>query len=989
MRHIDKMLESLSRELDGDLFLSESLRIAYATDASPYQETPLAVAIPRTFQDLKKLVKFADSNSVPLIPRAAGTSLAGQCTGSGIVVDISRHFTSILELNTQEKWVRVEPGVNRDELNLFLAPHGLFFGPETSTSKYCRMSGMVGNNACGAHSLIYGSTRDHTIELKCILSNGEEAHFKPLTNDEFDARCRESTLEGSLYRHIMTILSPKELRDEIYRESPKPGIKRRNTGYAVDLLLGSCVFTENSASHAPGDSLSAPFNFCKLLCGSEGTLAFITEIKLNLVDIPPKEIGLIVAHFSTLEEALEANLIALRYRPGAVELIDRTILDLAMQNKNQRENRFFIQGDPGAVLVIEFARTTRSEIENTAKAVEAEMRANGYGYHFPLIWFPRSEKVWTVRKAGLGLLSNIPGDKKPVSFIEDTAVSPEDLPAYIGEFKKIMEKYGLSCVYHAHIGSGELHLRPLLNLKDQRDVWIFHEVGREVALLVKRYRGSLSGEHGDGRLRGEFIPIMAGDRLYELFREIKRKWDPRGIFNPGKIVDTPPMNTSLRYAPDQETPDFRTVLDFDQDKGILRAAEKCNGSSDCRKTHLMGGAMCPSYMVTLDEKDTTRARANILRHYLTHSIEKNRFNHSEILEFMDLCVGCKACKSECPSSVDMASMKSEFLQQYYLSNGVPFRSWFVGHYNLFQQLGALSPVLTNFLFRFGPTGTIIKKILGFASKRALPRLSQVTFRDWCGKNLSACHAKLTIPFRSIILFCDEFTNFQDVEIGIAAVELFTRLNYRVSLTDHCESGRTFLSKGLLFKARRIAEKNIRKLSPIVCEETPLIGLEPSSILTFRDEYPRLVGFSLKGKAEKLRNTAFTFDEFLAGEIKSGMISSDLFNDEPRHIMVHGHCHQKSLASAQTLIDTLSIIPNSRVELIPSACCGMAGSFGYEKEHYDVSMRMGELSLFPRIREASSQTIISASGTSCRQQISDGTGRRAFHPLEVLLQSLKG
>ncbi|MBN2236256.1 MAG: FAD-binding oxidoreductase, partial [Bacteroidales bacterium] len=561
-------LKSLQEKFEGDIYIDDLHRITYATDASAYREKPTAVTLPKSINDLKLLIRFANEHHIALIPRAAGTSLAGQVVGNGIVVDISKYFTKILEINTKEHWVRVQPGVVLDELNQILAPEGLFFAPETSTSNRCMMGGMLGNNSCGAHSLIYGSTRDHALEVSCLLSDGSATVFKAVTNEEFDAKRKGNSLESKLYQNIYEILSNQENQENIRREFPDPKIERRNTGYAIDILLESAIFSQNAK----------PFNFASLLAGSEGTLAFTTEIKLNLEPLPPKNTALICVHLNSIEEAMRANLIALQHQPYSIELMDKAIMDLTKKNKQQAENRFFVQGDPAAILIVEFTEEDFSIIEQKAKAMEAAMKAAGYGYHFPLVTGKDIKKVWTLRKAGLGVLSNMPGDELPVPVIEDTAVNPEVLPEYIAEFDQLLAKHGKSCVYYAHIATGELHLRPILNLKKAEDVELFHTIALETAKLVKKYRGSLSGEHGDGRLRGEFIPMMIGNANYALLENIKNTWDPNHIFNPGKITKTPKMNTYLRYQAVQKAESIKTTFRFEQGPGILRAAEQCTGS---------------------------------------------------------------------------------------------------------------------------------------------------------------------------------------------------------------------------------------------------------------------------------------------------------------------------------------------------------------------------------------------------------------------------
>jgi FAD/FMN-containing dehydrogenase/Fe-S oxidoreductase len=974
-KDIHRKLDELGNRLEGDVDYTVEIRMLYATDASAYRELPLGVIRPGNASDIRKTIEFARENGIPLIPRTAGTSLAGQVVGNGLVVDVSRHLTRILEVNPEEHWVRVEPGVILDELNAFLEPKGLFFGPETSTSSRCMIGGMVGNNSCGAHSLLYGSTRDHVIAVKTILGDGSEVEFRPLTKKELEQKKGQADLEGRIYSDMVDILRDPANQSEIRKEFPDPRIHRRNTGYAIDLLLETDPFTGNGN----------PFNIARLLAGSEGTLAFSTEIKLNLVPLPPKQKALVCVHCKTVADALKANLIALKYNPGSVELMDKAIMDCTKDNITQRQNRFFIEGDPGAILIIEFARTTREEILTIAEKAEREIREAGLGYHFPVVFPPELKKVWELRKAGLGVLSNYPGDRKPVPVTEDTAVLPEYLPDYISDFNDNLSKLGLDCVYYAHIGSGELHLRPVLNLKDPKDVELFHTIALETAKLVKKYNGSLSGEHGDGRLRGEFIPLMIGRHNYNLLKRIKHTWDPDGIFNPGKITDTPAMNTSLRYTPGLPVREIPTVFDFSSSHGILRAAEQCNGSGDCRNTVLTGHRMCPSYMAMKDENTTTRARANILREFLTNSIKANPFDHKEIYHVMDLCISCKACKSECPSNVDMAKLKAEFLQHYYDANGIPLRTRMIAYITSVNRLGMLVPRLFNFFVKNKMLSGLLKGFLGFAPKRNIPALYTMTLRHWVKMTDGN---PVNYNGKKVYLFADEFSNFNDVEIGIKAVKFLRALGYRVEIPEHDVSGRTFISKGLLRKARKIAVGNVTLLRDLVSEETPLVGIEPSAILTFRDEYPDLVGKELADDAKRISANALMFDEFITRQEDAGNIDRALFTREKKKIRLHGHCQQKALASVEPTKKMLTLPVNYEVEEIPSGCCGMAGSFGYEKEHYDVSMKIGELVLFPEIRKTPADVVIAAPGTSCRHQLFDGTGRKAYHPIEILFDALK-
>lgn len=968
-------LQELQSRIRGELVFDSLHRIIYATDASAYREKPLAVVFPKDSADIREIVCFGGRNHLNLIPRAGGTSLAGQVVGEGLIIDISKHMNQILEINQQEHWVRVQPGVILDELNLFCKDYGLFFGPETSTSNRCCMGGMVGNNSCGSHSLVYGSTRDHLLEATVVLSDGSEVVLKDLTNEEVNKKLETCSLEGCIYRQLIRILSDVENQREVTDNYPDISLRRRNSGYAIDELLRSNYFDEKNPER---------FNLCKLLAGSEGTLAFVTELKLKLVPLPPPEKAVICVHCSTMEEAFIANLVALKHTPVAIELMDNHILELSKQNISQNKNRFFIQGDPAAILIIELAEQSREAVNKKADEIEADLRSNRYGYHNSRVYGKDINRVWNLRKAGLGLLSGMPGSAKPVSVIEDTAVAPHRLPAYIADMKKMLAGYRLNCIYHAHISTGELHLRPVLNLKEEKDKELFRAVATETAKLVKKHKGSLSGEHGDGRLRGEFIPLLLGEKVYGLLKEVKETWDATAIFNKGKIIDTPPMDGNLRY--EKKELNISTYFDYSRQQGWLCAIEQCNGAGDCRKSNLFGGTMCPTYRATRDEKNTTRARANTLRELLTHPQSDDIFNQPEILEILDTCVSCKACKSECPSNVDMARFKAEYLQHHYDTKKVPLRSLLIANLTKVQALGMLIPCVYNTFVTNSFTSSLLKRMLKFAPQRSIPSLCKMTLRAWLNR-----YPEQNISVSSkgtVYLFADEFTNCMDVAIGVKFIELLRALGYNVLIPVHVESGRTELSKGLLKKARRIANKNVSLLASVISENKPLVGIEPSCILSFRDEYPDLVEDGLKQSACELAKSCLLYDEFIVQEIKKGNITEESFTELPLQIKLHGHCHQKSLASIEPSREMLSLPKSYQVEVIPSGCCGMAGAFGYEKEHYELSMQIGEQVLFPAVRDAKNDVRISAPGTSCRQQIKDGTGRRAYHPIEILYDALK-
>ena len=879
-------------------------------------------------------------------------------------------------------WVRVQPGVIRDDLNAFLKPHGLLFGPETSTASRAMVGGMIGNNSCGLHSIIWGTTRDHLLEVRTVLSDGAEVTFGPLTQTQFDAKCRGenviSPLEQRLYVQFRDWLSTSTVQQHIQEGYPKPTVTRRNTGYALDALV---PFFDDSTNQQT-------FNFARLIAGSEGTLCFITEAKLNLLPLPPKETALVCAHFATIRQSLEANLVALAHGCSASELVDDYILQLTKTNIEQSKNRAFVEGDPKAILMVEFFDETTEAVAQRASAFVDALRQHELGYTYPILFDEETKKPWALRKAGLSIMYNIPGDEKPANVIEDTAVDVRDLPDYIDELDRMAwEQHGLKLEYSAHAGAGEIHVLPLINLKTSQGRTNFRALLMDTAQLVKKYGGSLSGEHGDGRLRGECIAFMLGPENYQLCKDVKALWDPHTLFNPGKVVDTPPMNEALRSEADVVIPQPKTVFDFSADGGLLELAEKCSGSGDCRKTEISGGTMCPSYMATRRESDTTRARANMLRHFYSNQDTPTDHDYEAVKDVLDLCLSCKGCKAECPSSVDMAKMKAEFLQQQYARNGVPLRARLVGNFTRLMSLASLAPWAYNSIYGSMSLRQWANKAVGFHPDRTMPTLAGTTLKKW----FSSYEPQRTVAqqeVRKIVhLFADEFTNYNDVEVGQKAIQLLERLGYKVSIPKHVESGRTYLSKGLVTDAQKLAIQNVTLLKDLITNNTPLIGLEPSAILTFRDEYPDLVPPELKDDARRIAENTFLFEEWLAREVDAGRIDQTLFTTEARAVKIHGHCHQKALSSMIPVKKVLSLPKNYSVQLIPSGCCGMAGSFGYETEHYDLSMQIGELVLFPAVRKATEETIISAAGTSCRHQIKDGTGRKALHPAQILFDAL--
>jgi FAD/FMN-containing dehydrogenase/Fe-S oxidoreductase len=965
------MIDNFSGEIyHKESNLDRAMRTVYANDASEYQEMPSAVALPKTIEDIKKLIHFAGETNQTLIPRAAGTSLAGQVVGNGIVVDISKHFTHILEVNETEQWVRVQPGVIRDDLNAHLKPFGLMFGPETSTSNRAMIGGMIGNNSCGLHSIIWGSTRENLVEIKAILADGSEVIFSDISKDEFNQKCIGNSFENQVYKNLNRILVDPQSQLDINAGFPSREIKRRNTGYALDSLLDMYCRKEDEK-----------INLSKLIAGSEGTLCFITEAKLKLIKLPQEFISMVAVHTESIHDALLANIIALDYGCSASELVDDFILGFAQKDQELGVDHSFISGKPKAILMVEFMEESNEKLLHKSAALIRVLTEKKIGYAYPILKDAQCKNAWDIRKAGLGLLRNLPGDARPVNLIEDCAVAPKDLPAYIRQLEALLQSHGVQYAMYAHAGAGELHVEPILNLKTAKGRELFRMILHDTALLVKSFGGSLSGEHGDGRLRGEFIPLMMGDSVYNLFKQVKKIFDPQEIFNKGKIVDTPPMDSFLRYQVDKVSVPKKTVYDFSQQESFLRLAEKCSGSGDCRKTAVSGGTMCPSYMATRSERDTTRARANILRQYLSNE-QNNVVADTEVKEILDLCLSCKACKSECPSSVDVAKMKGEFMQGFYDKHGVPFRTRMIGGFSTQMRLASFAPSLYNSISQSTAFKNLLNIFVGFHPKRTMPLLHNQTLLEWYKKQTAVVNQE-----RTVYLFCDEFTNYNDVHIGKKLFLLLTQLGYKVIVPKHVESGRALLSKGLLRDAQKIAIKNVELLKDIISSDKPLIGIEPSAILGFRDEYIDLVPEEMRPSAIAIANNCFLFEEWFAQEIAKGNISKSSFTKEHKEISLHGHCHQKSMSSMKFSKIALSMPENYHVNLINSGCCGMAGSFGYEKEHYDLSMQIGELVLFPAVRDMSSTSSIVASGTSCRHQIKDGTGVLAKHPIEILCDAL--
>jgi FAD/FMN-containing dehydrogenase/Fe-S oxidoreductase len=942
------LVADLQKTVQGEVRFDRLSRALYSTDASVFQIVPFGVVLPRNEEDIVSTVRACSNAGVPLTARGGGTSQAGQCIGPGIILDCSKYFNEVLEINAAERWVRVRPGCVLDDLNLKVKPHGLQFAPDISTASRATIGGMIANNSSGTHSIIHGKTIDHVLELRVVLANGSIIHARPLKAAELDALSNRQDREGECYR-IVRRLSSKHAA-EIDRRYPK--ILRRVGGYNLDQFVGS-----------------ETFNLAHLFVGSEGTLGVVIEAKLRLIALPRFK-ALLVAQFHDLLEALAATPLILPHQPAAVEVMDRYILDSTRLNPEARRLRTFLEGDPDAILVIEFYGDHPDELKPRIDALEADLERRGSGYHFQQAIEPElQQRIWKLRTLALGLSMAEKGDAKAISFVEDTAVAPDNLRAYIAEMLAIIARHGTKAGVYAHASVGCLHVRPVINLKTAAGVEQFESIANEVAELVLKYGGALSGEHGDGLVRSPFQEKMFGPVLYQAFRELKRTFDPTGILNPGKIVDAPPLATNLRYGPAYITPDAPTTFDFTVEGGMTRAAELCAGVGECRKNR--GGTMCPSYQATREEQHSTRGRANALRLALTGQLDFDGLTDSALHEVMDLCLECKACKSECPTNVDMARLKSEFLHQYQRKHGVPLRTRLLSHVAALSRWGSRLAPVSNWLARSWPVRWLNDKLLGIDRRRVPPRFVRRTLRRQfeVGKPDKE-------RLRQVLLFPDTFTNYYEPHIGLAAAKLLRAANCGVTLGPSnlgC-CGRPLISGGLLDEAVRQAQHNVECLYPWAAAGKLIMACEPSCILTIKDDYPALLRGESRRQAEVVAAKCLTFEECL-----EQFADSLSFHAGPTRIHVQGHCHQRSLVGMSPTLRLLRRIPGAEVVDLDAGCCGMAGAFGYEREHYEVSRLVGEQRLFPALRQASAETVVVAPGFSCRMQIEYFTSCSAMHP----------
>ena len=956
MRTMDDLRRDLQKHIDGDVRFDTFSRMLYSTDASIYQIEPLGVVIPRHADDVEAAIGVARRHGVPVLPRGGGTALAGQSVGRAVIMDMSNHMHEVLELNTEEQWAWVQPGVVQDQLNAYLRPHGFLFGPDTSTSSRATIGGMIGNNSAGARSILYGKTVDHVLELKVVLSDASTALFKPMEKTAVEEILRDGTLEAGIYRGVLRIA--QDNRDAVLERYPK--LLRRVSGYNLDEFI-----------------TDAPVNLSKMVAGSEGTLAAITAAKVRIMP-RPKATAVLVAHFEDMIAAVEATEAILPYEPSAIEMVDRKIVEGARAAKEFHGRLPFLQGEPDALVISEFYGESSEEVADKVEKLQASLRKENWGYAYsPALTAPAQADVWKMRKAGLGILMGTRDARKPVAFVEDTAVDPAKLPEFLRRFRQIIADHDTTAGYYGHSSVGCLHIRPGIDLKNQAGVDKMVDMMKEISDLVVEFGGCMSGEHGDGLARSWLNEKHFGPTLYKAFKDVKRAFDPDNRMNPGKVVDGPAPTENLRHGPAYRAVEFKTNLDFSRDGGFATAIDMCNGNGACRK--LSEGTMCPSYMATRDETHSTRGRANALRAVLAGRVPQEDFTSKAMYDTLDLCLECKACKTECPSNVDMAKLKYEMLSQYYARHGMPLRSRIFANIATVNRLGHLFAPISNRLARH-PLARWLQARIGLAAQRTMPEFASETFSTW----FHARRARTSNGKRgTVVLFHDTFMEYNQPEVGRAATNLLQAAGYEVQLVERKCCGRPAISKGSLEQARDYARYNVALLAPFARRGIPIVGVEPSCILTLRDDYLDLVPGP---DAQVVADHAISIDEFLHQLHQRDEL--DLrFTDAPRRLLLHGHCHQKALVGTGPTLAVLRLPSGYEVDEIASGCCGMAGSFGYEAEHYELSMDVGRQRLFPAIEGVGSDVEIVADGISCRQQIQHATGRTARHLVEVLWEAV--
>ena len=950
---------ALRSVIAGEVRFDRVSRALYSTDASVYQIEPLGVVVARNREDIIATVRRCHEFRCPLTLRGGGTSQAGQTVGSGIILDTSKYVNRLLDVDVDRRIARVEPGIVLDELNAQLKPHNLRFAPDISTASRATLGGMMANNSAGARSVLYGITLHHVLEQEVVFADGSVARLRDLAPPELDALCADDSIHGRGSRVVRRLAS--ECAEEIERRYPK--LLRRVAGY-------------NLNEFAKADQ---PFNLSRLMVGSEGTLGVVIEATVKLVPLP-KAKAVMAIEFATLLEALEAAPLILRHAPSAVEVMDKFILDHTTQNAElQRRRQTFISGDPGALLCVEFYGDRAEDLPPRLQALERHLSSNNLGYRYFHALDPAAQaRIWSVREAGLGLSMAMKDDNKSLSFVEDTAVAPERLRDYIERFLTIVRAHGTSAGVYAHASVGCLHVRPVVNLKTEAGVKTFESLATAISDLVLEFSGALSGEHGDGLVRSPFMRKMFGPVLYDAFREIKRTFDPHGILNPGKIVDAPPLVSNLRYGPAYRSRVPETWFDYSAWGGMNGAVEMCSGLGACRKT--LDGTMCPSYMATKEEAHSTRGRANALRLVMAGRLDESGLGDEGVREVLDLCLECRACKAECPVGVDVARFKSEFLADYWSRHGTPLHARALGHVHALSAWASRMPGVANALINSAPVRALNARLLGVHPDRALPRWAPRTLRSQWPAG----------PAGTIWLFNDTFTNYFHPGIGLAARKVIEATGATVGLAANVCCGRPLISKGLLQDARDLASRNTKYLASLLgpAEAGHYIFLEPSCLSAIREDVPALLRGEEQQQALRVAENCISFEEFVGHRMGRTGGPPLPIEGGPSRILLHGHCHQKSMGGVPAAKALLERIPGAQVVDLDAGCCGMAGSFGYAREHFDVSRQIGERRLLPAARGLKPGEILVAAGTSCRQQVADFTGVRALHPAELLATLLR-
>ncbi|MDA1215483.1 MAG: FAD-binding protein [Chloroflexi bacterium] len=960
-REVAEVVEDLNKVVQGEVRMDTTSRMLYSTDASLYQMQPVGVVVPRTADDVEAAIKVAGKHGIPVTPRGGGTGLAGQTVNHGIMIDFSKYMRQILEVNQEEHWARVQPGVVVNHLSQAMGQYGLLYAPDPVSGTRATVGGGIGNNSCGTHSVIYGKTLDHVLEVEAVLSDGSRAHFQPTEGVSLEQKMLEESLEGRIYREVRRLAH--ENREEIERRFPK--IQRRVSGYNLDEFVGD-----------------GPMNLARMAVGSEGTLIAVTEAKMNLMPLP-KVKGLAGLHFTGLVESMEATVAILEHGPSAVEFIGSMAIKRCAELPSFRHLLDWVEGMPESILFVEFYGDSELEVKSKLDNLQRDMAQKGLGYAtVTALEKSKMEHMWDLRRAGLGLLGSVRGDGKSVSFVEDTAVSPEKLPEYVVRFDQILKKYDTEAGYYGHAGVGCLHIRPVVNVKSVEGVRTIQGIAEEVADLVLEFGGSLSGEHGDGIARGYFTQKMFGEEMYNVFRELKQAFDPDSTMNPGKIIDTPLLAEFWRVSPETKNLEVETYTDFSLDGGFAGHVEMCNGQGACRKIE---GVMCPSFMVTREEEHSTRGRANLMRMVLSGVLPPSELTGKRLYDALDLCVECKGCKSECPSNVDMARLKSEVLAKYHKVNGTPMRARFFANVNLLSRIGSATAPIANFMNKLPMAKWVASRIVGLHPDRPLPVFASQSFPSWFRKHTS----RATETARGeVVLFNDTFMDYYHPEVGQATTRILEALGYQVTLVDQRQCcGRPAISKGLLGQAKGWARQNVDALLPYAQRGVPIVGAEPSCLLTLRDEYPDL----LQDQASKtVASQAFMLEELLDKLLTEEPEVASIFREDvTAEIQVHGHCHMKSVVGMDPTMRVLNAVPGYSAQLIDSSCCGMAGSFGFEKEHYDISKAMGSLKLFPAIEaEEARDAKVAILGISCRQQIDHFTSKQSRHVAEYLADALQ-